>query len=167
MILEKVDENKSLQFLSVNAFTYKIFFLGQKLRFWQGGGRIVFSSRFRCNFRARVFRVNDQNGSKGNFPHSGRKNWGISPHFRRRRRREKFLSKKIESQKALFYQTRSIHKCPNYFPTPCSLSVFSARGLVRISRFRSEGGGQDSKIFGREGPENGVEGVVLENFSDF
>ena len=37
MILEKVDKNKSLQFLSVNAFTYKIFFLGQKLRFWQGG----------------------------------------------------------------------------------------------------------------------------------
>ena len=26
------------------------------------------------------------------FPQSGRKNWGISPHFRRRRRREKFLS---------------------------------------------------------------------------
>ena len=32
--------------------------------------------------------------SKGGaiFPQSGRKNWGISPRFRRRRRREKFLS---------------------------------------------------------------------------
>ena len=36
MILEKVDKNKSFKFVSVNAFTYKTFFLGQKMRFWQG-----------------------------------------------------------------------------------------------------------------------------------
>ena len=135
--------------------------------FGRGGGRIVFSSRFRCNFRARVFRVNDQNGSKGNFPHSGRKNWGISPHFRRRRHREKFLSKKIESQKALFYQTRSIHKCPNYFPTPCSLSVFSARGLVRISRFRSEGGGRIARFSGVKGLKTASKAPFQKIFSDF
>ena len=31
----------------------------------------------------------------------------------------------------------------------------------------SRGGGCGCKVFGREAPENGAEGAVLENFSDF
>ena len=37
---------------------------------------------------------------------------------------------------------------------------------VWIARFRPQGG-LDSKMFGREAPENGAEGAVLENFRDF
>ena len=67
----------------------------------------------------------------------------------------------------------------NYFPTPCSLSVFPPGGGFRAGGFRPElggvraaglrpeGGGGGQQGFGREAPENGAEGAVLENFRDF
>ena len=59
-------------------------------------------------------------------------------------------------------QTRD---APTTFRTPVHFPFFCQGG--QAARFRPEGGGQGSKILGREEPESGAGDVVLENFSDF
>ena len=52
----------------------------------------------------------------------------------------------------------------NTFRAPVHFPIFPEGG--RVARFRPEGG-LGCKVFGREAPENGAEGAVLESFSDF
>ena len=53
-----------------------------------------------------------------------------------------------------------------YFPPPYSLSENFSGGGVDCTILAS-GGRFDCKIFGREAPENGAEGAVLEKFPKF
>ena len=51
----------------------------------------------------------------------------------------------------------------NHFPTPWPLSE---GGRLELQGFGPQGG-LELQVFGREAPENGAEGAVLENFYDF
>ena len=48
---------------------------------------------------------------------------------------------------------------PDHFPRGLELQGFGQN--------LASGGGLELQVFGREAPENGAEGAVLENFSDF
>ena len=67
-------------------------FLFPKIPFVQWPNSWSLPPHFEPWYESEIFGGGDPSKGGGIFPQSSRKNWGISPHFRRRRRREKFLS---------------------------------------------------------------------------